>query len=381
MREVLQQHEARGDVAAKSIAAEIGLLLSRGLREVMRSPGFQALESSWRGLQHLVTHTRISASLRIAILDVTKEELHQDFADTREIEDTALYGHVLTAPFTRDTPFSLLIGAFSFSHDPDDVAVLGGLARIAALACVLFAAAGDTALLRVLPANTSTGGMTDVPEHTPEYAVWTALRDDQASIHAALVLPRFLARLPHSGSLNPVPNFEFEECQPDETSAHCWMSGVFVVAQRIAELASTRGWCTSIRQQFGTGIAGLPTYEAVSSAGTLVRVGPCELAFTPTTAQMLYRRGLVALHDADGRGPSINYVPSLWHPRKYDRPETTDNARFRSMLPCTMAASRVMHHQAVIACQRIEMGKSLQDVEATLNRWGQDYVNPCRLLI
>ena len=79
--------------------AEIDAKLSRQMDEILHHPDFQALESSWRGLQLLVDRTNFRENIKIEILNVSKEDLLDDFEDSPEVMQSGLYKHIYTAEY------------------------------------------------------------------------------------------------------------------------------------------------------------------------------------------------------------------------------------------------------------------------------------------
>jgi type VI secretion system protein ImpC len=65
--------------------AELDQQISRQLDAVMHSEKFQQVESLWRGLKHLVDNTDYRQNVKTEILDVSKDDLRQDFEDAPEV--------------------------------------------------------------------------------------------------------------------------------------------------------------------------------------------------------------------------------------------------------------------------------------------------------
>lgn len=82
--------------------AELDFQISRQLDEVMHSDEFQKVESVWRGLKSLVDKTDFRQNVKIEILDLSKDELRQDFEDSPEIIQSGLYRQTYTMEY--DTP-------------------------------------------------------------------------------------------------------------------------------------------------------------------------------------------------------------------------------------------------------------------------------------
>ena len=79
--------------------AEIDAKLGRQMDEILHHPTFQSLESSWRGLQLLVERTDFRENIKIEILNVSKEDLLEDFEDSPEVMQAGLYKHIYTAEY------------------------------------------------------------------------------------------------------------------------------------------------------------------------------------------------------------------------------------------------------------------------------------------
>ncbi len=66
---------------------------------------------------------------------------------------------------------------------------------------------------------------------------------------------------------------------------------------------------------------------------------------------------------------------STQKPKKYDRPEATENAAISARLPYLMATSRFAHYLKVMARDKIGSFMEADDCERWLNRWINNYVN------
>ena len=71
--------------------ADIDDLLSRQLNEVMHMPEFQKLESSWRGLYHFVDKSETSTTLKIRVLNASKDDLRKDLEKATEPDQSQLF--------------------------------------------------------------------------------------------------------------------------------------------------------------------------------------------------------------------------------------------------------------------------------------------------
>lgn len=120
--------------------AELDYQISRQLDEVLHHPDFQALERQWRGLKHLVDNTDYRQNVKTEILDVSKDDLRQDFEDSPELIQSGLYWHTYISEY--DTPggepVAAVISAYEFDASPQDVALLRNISKVSAAAHMPF---------------------------------------------------------------------------------------------------------------------------------------------------------------------------------------------------------------------------------------------------
>src|ERR1700689_1536347 len=86
-RLAIEAHRRAGDSTSTSDAlvdlitefiADIDHKLTQLLNRILHHDRFQQLESAWRGLHYLVSHTETGVDLRIRVLNVSKADLMQE---------------------------------------------------------------------------------------------------------------------------------------------------------------------------------------------------------------------------------------------------------------------------------------------------------------
>src|ERR1051325_10087736 len=70
--------------------ADLDSLISRQLNEVMHAEPVQKLEGAWRGLHYFVQQTETSASLKIKLMNISKNDLFKDLDKAVEFDQTAI---------------------------------------------------------------------------------------------------------------------------------------------------------------------------------------------------------------------------------------------------------------------------------------------------
>lgn len=71
------------------------------------------MESLWRGLKQLVDNTDYRQNVKTEILDVSKDDLRQDFEDAPELIQSGLYWHTYTAEYDTSRRRADRLGNFS----------------------------------------------------------------------------------------------------------------------------------------------------------------------------------------------------------------------------------------------------------------------------
>src|SRR5215831_18135279 len=128
--------------------AELDALISRQLNEVMHATPLQKLEGSWRGLHYFVQQTETSSSLKIKLLNISKNDLFKDLDKAVEFDQSSIFKKIYEeeyGPFGGH-PFGALIGDYEFGRHPQDVALLEKMSGVAASSHAPFIAAATPAL-------------------------------------------------------------------------------------------------------------------------------------------------------------------------------------------------------------------------------------------
>jgi type VI secretion system protein ImpC len=368
--------------------AAIDEKLSRQLAAIMHNPEFLELEGSWRGLHYLVQNTETSANLKIRVLNVTKRELTKDLAKAVEFDQSQIFKTIYESEFGTPggEPYGVLIGDYQFTNSFDDIETLQGLAGVSAGAFApLISAASPTLFgfndFRELSKPRDLEKIFD----TVEYAKWRGFRDSDDSRFVTLTMPRILARLPYGRTTKPIEAFDFDEGptghgEGRDGLAHehyCWMNASYVLGTRITDAFSRSGWCTSIRgAENGGKVEALPMHVFSSDDGDLDFKCPAEIGITDRRDAELGKLGFLPLCHYKNTDYAVFFGAQTTHrAKKYDRAEATANSAISARLPYLMATSRFAHYLKVIGRDKIGSFMEVEDCEAWLNRWINNYVN------
>ena len=371
--------------AEKMVDARIGeidRLVSIQLNEVMHHPGFQTLESAWRGLKYLLDRTETGALLQIRVLNATKKELMKDLQRAPDFDQSALFKKVYEEEYGTfgGAPYGALVGYYEFGRQPEDIELLDGISHVAAVAHAPFCAAASPDLLN-LPDWTKLDAPRDLSKvvDSTEYAKWKGFRQSEDSRYVALCLPPVLGRLPYGKETVAVEGFAYEEgVDGSDPSKYLWINSAVALAGRMTTSFAHYGMCVALRGVEGGGLVqGLPVHNVHLDDGDVVMKCPTGASITDRREKELANLGFVPLvHCKDTDYAAFFSVQSVQKPKVYDSDAANANAHLSAQLPYIMACSRFAHYLKAIMRDKVGSAMSRADVEVFLNRWINRYVTP-----
>lgn len=214
------------------------------LRTLLRTPGFQVLEATWRSLDWLLRTAEVTENTVFYILDITRYSLFEQIGKGERVEDSKLYRALreqLAGDFgERSDP--LWIGDFYFGIGPEDIQLLDGLGQlVSSLGGKLVAAAESDTF--------------EPPPDPARASIWQQFRRTPVSRHLLLCLPRILLRLPYGKTTDPIDSFAFEEMEGHEPDRLLWGNPAFACA--IVMLQRAQGGSA----ETASAIAEMPAYS------------------------------------------------------------------------------------------------------------------------
>jgi type VI secretion system ImpC/EvpB family protein len=385
--------------------AAIDSALSRQLDAILHHPRFQQLEASWRGLALIVGQASDAndaadgrSRVEVRILGVTKRELARDCGDAVEFDHSSLWRKVYEEEFgtAGGTPYGLLVADYQFSHHPDDVSLLTGLAEVAAasFAPVLVNPAPELLGLESFQRLDSL----PVPETyqaSPEFVKWRGLRDREESRFIGLPLPRVLGRLPYDGWIGGPEGaaaierswadrgFRYrEQADRADGSGRLWSGAVWPFAGIVIREFGRSGWFADIRGgsrgvEGGGLVEGLPVDGFASLDRHDAMRGPVEVYVTDPVQADLDQAGLIPLCSSGSDGRAMFHSNTSLHATvRYDSPIATANASISSQLRYVLCVSRFAHFLKVIARDKLGTFTEAPAFERFLWDWVNQYVTP-----
>jgi type VI secretion system protein ImpC len=368
----------------ESMIAALDRKLSDQLNEVMHAPEFQKLESAWRGLKYPVFNSETDATLKIRVLNTSKDELRTMFKSYpgAKWDQSPLFQMLYTSEYSTlgGEPYGCVIGDFQFDQSPMDVSLLRDLGKIASAAHAPFFAAAGPALLDIENWNKMyTKRDLGKVQDTPEFAAFKSFRDSEDARYVALCLPRVLARLPYGAKTEPVEEFGFEEVTDGHNGEkYAWMSAAHAMATNINRAFKEYGWTIRIRGVASGGeVANLPAHIFPTDDGGVDMKCPTEVSIDDRREAELSKLGLLPLiHRKNTDKAAFIGAQSLYKPKKFVNEDDTASDNLSSRITYMFAVSRFAHYLKVMVRDMIGQTKEKDQLEMELQSWINKYVDP-----
>ena len=362
--------------------------MSAQLAAIMHQEKFKALEGSWRGLRYLVMNSETGRDLKIRVINASKRELARDLERAVEFDQSTLFKKIYENEFGTPggEPYGALVGDYYFGAGQEDVALLRNISGVAAAAFAPFVAAAGPGMFgfETFEELSRPRDLSDKFQAV-EYGKWRSFRDTEDARFVTLTMPRVLAREPYGAETRLIDDFGYEEAPaaPDGSArplAHddyCWMNAAYALGARMTAAFAESGWTTTIRGAEGGGkVSNLPTHIFRSDDGDMAEQCPTEIAITSRREKELSDLGFLPLSHYKNTDYAVFFgAQTTQKPKKYDRPEATENAAISARLPYILASSRFAHYLKVMGRDKIGSFMEVEDVSNWLNRWILNYVN------
>lgn len=253
VRAAVRPHLVRPDVEGPARVAQVDEAAGVVLSALLHLPAFQELESIWRSLVVLLSRADPSGKVRIYAANVPRRELEKDLRNSDGPAGSRLHT-LLGSPDlgAKGRRWSLVVGAYSFGFDPEDVALL---ARIAAAA-----RAADVPWISSFQPSVDRREAELQPDDAS--ASWEAFRHQPDAAWLGLTYPRFLVREPFTPSGRPSRGLSYRETVASPDSL-LWGHGGFLCAALFAQGHAAEG--RGFRPEQWLDLEGMP--QAAGSAG------------------------------------------------------------------------------------------------------------------
>lgn len=365
-----------------AMIAEIDKKLSAQIDQIIHNEQFQKLESAWRGLKHVIDRTNFRENIKVEILNVSKEDLMEDFEDSPEVVQSGLYKTVYTDEFGQfgGSPYGAILGNYDFGPGPQDVALLQKVSSVSAMSHAPFIAAAGPQFFGI-------DSFEDLPKlkdldavfEGPQYAKWQSFRESDDARNIGLTMPRFLLRLPYGKDTTPVKAFNYEETVQGDHGSYLWGNTSYAFATRLADSFAKFRWCPNIiGPQSGGTVGDLPLhqYEAMGEIQTKI---PTEVLVSDRREFELAEQGFISLSMRKSSDEACFFSANSCQKAKNfgtskEAKEAETNFRLGTQLPYMFIVNRLSHYIKVLQREQIGSWKERVDLERELNQWIGQYV-------
>jgi type VI secretion system protein ImpC len=354
--------------------AEIDRKISAQLDEILHNPLFQKMESAWRSLKFLIDRTDFRKNVKIDLLDISKDELAEDFEDSPETIQSGLYKHVYIDEY--DTPggepYGTMISNFEFDSSSPDIGLMQEISKVAASCHCPFIGSVGFGFFK----KSSIHELPKIDDlHTfmerSEFLRWNSFRQTEDSRYIGLVLPRFAQRLPYGPDTAPVKEFNYiESVKGDDHDKYLWANSSFAFATNMVRSFVDNGWCVQIRgPESGGKVEDLPIHLFDVGKGQQMKI-PTEILIPETREFEFAQEGFIPLSFYKNRNYACFFsANSAQKPLETDDKNITANMRINARLPYIFLVSRIAHYLKVIQRENIGSTKSKTVLQDELTKW------------
>lgn len=354
--------------------AKLDEKMSEQLDAIIHHDEFQALEARWRGLDYLLNQSDPAANIKVEILDVSKEDLLEDFEDAPDTTHSGLYQQVYTQEY--DTPggepFSVMLSDYEFDKTPQDIALLRELSKVASASHCPF-------ISNVGPQFFDKENFDEVVKikdmksymEKAEYIRWQSFRQSDDSRYIGMVMPKFLLRLPYGDETVKVRSFGYRESVVlDQHKRYLWGAASFAFGANMARSFKKHGWTLNVRgPESGGKLEFLPLHQYDLGSGIQTKI-PTEVSIPETREVAFAEMGFIPLSYYKNTDFACFFsANSTKLPEKYNDELATANSRINVRLPYVLLTSRLAHYMKVIQRENIGGTKNNIVLQNEMTEW------------
>nr|MCH9685826.1 type VI secretion system contractile sheath large subunit [Deltaproteobacteria bacterium] len=359
--------------------AELDGKITKQINEVLHDEDFQSLESTWRSIRYLVDHSDHRENVRVELLDVTKDDLIDDFEDASDITKSGLYRTIYSAEYGTfgGHPYGALVSGFEFGSGHEDVRLLQQLASISAMSHAPLLANASASFF----GEDSFEGLPRLRDlkslfESPQYLRWRAFRDSEDSRYVGLCMPKFMLRVPYDADHKAVREFDFHEDVVDKHDNYLWGPASFALAARAAESFAAYRWCPNIIGPLAGGaVEDLPVHQ-YEAMGTLQTKLPIEIQLTERREYELSEEGFIGLtYRKNSDNAAFFSANSTQRAKTFADKDDELNFRLGTQLPYMFVITRLAHYIKVMQRENLGSWKTAHELRREIKKWLLQYTS------
>lgn len=370
---------------ADAVITEIERKLEAQVNAILHHPEFQELESSWRGLDTLVTRTDFMAEDRVIVevLNVDKETLRSDFdAHPGDMYHSDLYHLIYDDGYNvaGGEPYGLVVSGYEFQNTAQDIDMLEYMGNIGRASHCPFVTSIGSKFFDFKSIEEFAKMRKDDLQRildSPTYIQFKNFRQTEAARYVGLTLPRYLLRHPY-GKNNQVPGFQsfVEHIEPEkEHEKFAWGNTAFAFASVVSQSFTQWGWMNNVAGKNAGGKVGdLPIHTYERGGAETYKV-PTESWITDTNEFNWSEMGFIPLVSYQNkdfavffssqavREPNLNLID----------PKSRANERLGASLANIMLSCRFAHYLKCILRDNLGRNMTQEKMFSELDAWARQY--------
>lgn len=341
--------------------------LCEQLDEILHHAEFAAMESSWRALGFLVERTDFSENCEIAVINISKQGLADDFEDAAEVSQSYYYQLLYSDEYGQygGRPYGAVIADFEFDPTAPDMRLLQRLASVSAVAHAPFIAAAGAEFFSI-NSFSEFSRLRDLASifSQPAYVKWSSFRESEDSRYVGLTLPRFLLR---EAWQTEIDSLQYEEKVRDKDKQLLWGNAAFAFATRLLDSFANYRWCLNCTGESSGKVDGLKMER-----GKI----PTQFILTDRRESDVVEQGFIPFSVHKGDDTAAFY--SAYSSRRIGDSLEQDSdlsERLAAQIPYLLIVSRISQYLKIMQRENIGSWNNRREIDQQLNKWLSRYVS------
>ncbi|MCP4582190.1 MAG: type VI secretion system contractile sheath large subunit [candidate division Zixibacteria bacterium] len=368
-------------VKINDILGKINDKLNLEMNTVIHDEDFKALEANWRGLYDLISNTDWSADIMIDILDVSKQELADDFeSNSVDLTSSAFFKKAYVAEYDQygGRPYGGIIGLYEFKNNERDRQWLDIMSKIAAACHSPFISSVGPKFFGCKNIQ-EMAEIKDIEGHMsqPRYNKWNKFRDAEEAAYIGMALPHYLLRAPYDPDCNPAGDLRFMEIV-NKDNGHddfLWGNSAILFARNMVRSFADSGWCQYIRGPKGGGLIEYLSSFSFKINGHEEMKIPVELTIPDHRELQFANTGFIPLIYRKGSSDACFFsCQSIKKPKHFKDPQDSENSQLVTNLSYTLSITRIAHYIKCIMRDNIGTPADAAYINNIIQNWLSQYV-------
>ena len=352
--------------------------IQEALDEVLHDEDFKQLESNWRAVDDLLTHTDFSKNIKIDLLDVTKEELRKDFENNLvDVSSATFFKKVYFSEYDQygGQPYGCIIGMYEFQNSAREIKWLRTMGKIANASHAPFVSSVGPTFFGCKDIQ-ELSEMKDLRGHLaqPGFDKWNDFRDSEEAAYLGFTLPRFMMRQPYHSETNRADDLDYTETI-EKHDDYLWANASMLFARNIVKSFATTSWCQTIRgPKNGGKIENLPRHRFNSNGLDITKI-PVEMVIPDYRELSFSDCGFMPLIFEKGTANACFFSSkSIKKSKRFKDPKDSENSQLVTNLSYTLSITRIAHYIKCIMRDNIGGPADAPYINQVISNWLSNYV-------